>query len=375
MSKTLFTLPPLSPDYSGISSVLHDLGALTVLHDASGCTGTYTGYDEPRWFGSKSPVFCSGMREMDAILGADEKLLQKMEDAQKESRPPFAAVVGSPVPTLIGFDFQGFAAMAQKHLGIPVLGFPAAGINYYDLGQRDAYLVLAERFLNPAPVKNDQKVNLLGASALDGFDDDALRELFRFLNGAGLLPGAVWGTHSGLDEIAESGGAGANWALTAAALPLARYLRERFGTPFIAGLPIGEKNSRKILSFLKNQEHPAGTSARETSSAETLLIGEALFCDSLRGFLEEKTGTVKIGTFFICGKELLREGDLLFSSEDDAEKAMGRVKTVYADPLFEGLLPFGPSKPRFIPIPHCAVSGRLYDESRRRFFTESFAVC
>jgi nitrogenase molybdenum-iron protein alpha/beta subunit len=72
-----YSICPLSPDYSGVASVFHDLGALTILHDASDCTGAYTGYDEPRWFGSSSPTFCSGLRETDAIMGEDGKLLEK----------------------------------------------------------------------------------------------------------------------------------------------------------------------------------------------------------------------------------------------------------------------------------------------------------
>jgi hypothetical protein len=386
MSQLLFTLPPLSPDYSGISSVLHDLGALTVMHDASGCTGTYTGYDEPRWFGSKSPIFCSGLREMDAIFGSDEKLLNKMEKAQRKTQAPFAAIVGSPVPTLIGFDFKGFASMAEKHLGIPVLGFPAAGINYYDQGQRDAYLVLAEHFLDTAPEKNAKRINLLGASALDGFDDAAIQELSALLLEADLLPGAVWGSHSNLEEISRSGGAGANWVLTAAALPLARYLLQRFGTPYIAGLPVGKKNTEQLLSFMKNplaNQSPGGRllsgienairpQGQDALSADTLIIGEALLCASLRGLMEEdpEAGTIKVGTFFSCGKELLREGDYYFANEEDAEKAFreNSLKTVYADPLLEEFLPQGPARPRFISIPHRAVSGRMYDESRRKFF-------
>ncbi|MDR1636045.1 MAG: nitrogenase component 1, partial [Treponema sp.] len=201
MSRILLSLPPLSPDYSGIASALHDLGALTILHDASGCTGTYTGYDEPRWFGSRSPVFCSGLREMDAILGDDEKLLDKMEAALKDSPAPFAAVVGSPVPTLIGFDFQGFAALAEKRLGIPTLGFPAAGFAYYDQGQKEAYLALANRFLDSRVKRQKKRVNLLGASALDGFDDSVLDRLLRILRDAGLEAGAIWGARSGLDEL------------------------------------------------------------------------------------------------------------------------------------------------------------------------------
>ena len=41
-------LSPFAPDYSGVSSVLFDLHTVTAMHDASGCTGNYTGYDEPK---------------------------------------------------------------------------------------------------------------------------------------------------------------------------------------------------------------------------------------------------------------------------------------------------------------------------------------
>jgi hypothetical protein len=78
---------------------------------------------------------------------------------------------------------------------------------------------------------------------------------------------------------------------------------------------------------------------------------------------EAGAGAVRIGSFFSCGKELFREGDLFFTCEDDAEKALAEesLKTIYADPLFEGLLPTGPAKPEFVPVPHRAVSGRLFD--------------
>ena len=38
-------LPTLSPDFSGVCSTLFELGGILAIHDAGGCTGTYTGYD------------------------------------------------------------------------------------------------------------------------------------------------------------------------------------------------------------------------------------------------------------------------------------------------------------------------------------------
>lgn len=51
MSRLCVFMLPLAPDYSGAASALFDLGGIVVMHDASGCTGNFTGYDEPRWDG------------------------------------------------------------------------------------------------------------------------------------------------------------------------------------------------------------------------------------------------------------------------------------------------------------------------------------
>ena len=85
MSRLCVFMLPLAPDYSGAASALFDLGGIVVMHDASGCTGNFTGYDEPRWMGSRSAVYCSGLRRMDAVLGNDEKFIDATLKAAEES--------------------------------------------------------------------------------------------------------------------------------------------------------------------------------------------------------------------------------------------------------------------------------------------------
>ncbi|MDD6196000.1 MAG: hypothetical protein PUB12_03840 [[Clostridium] aminophilum] len=96
MEQLWITLPALSPDYSGVCAALFDLGGMSVIHDASGCTGNYTGYDELRWFGARSMVFCSGLREIDAVLGRDDKLIDHILKASEYTNPTLYAVIRSP---------------------------------------------------------------------------------------------------------------------------------------------------------------------------------------------------------------------------------------------------------------------------------------
>ena len=373
MGKIIYFLPPLAPDYSGAASVFHDLGALTVIHDASGCTGTYTGYDEPRWFGSASPVFCSGLREMDAIMGDDEKLLGKIEAALTDADVSCIVIIGSPVPMIIGFDFAGFAALAEKRTGLPCLAFPATGLAYHDAGQKAAYLAIAERFLSDAGVPAASgTVNILGASPLDGFDDAKLDALIALLQSGGLRAGAVWGMRSDLAALRRTPAAAVNWAVNAAAIPLAEYLRRRFGTPFVAGMPLGAGETERIISGLAAaakdkaaavSRFPPGGKLQADAPARALLVGEGLFCASLRAQMEIERGltSVRIGSLFAESRAVFGGGDMIFDSEEALARALAAngLELVAGDPLIRELLP-PDSSVEFIEIPHRAVSGRLY---------------
>ena len=81
MKNLLKLLSPFAPDQSGASAVLYELGGLMVICDAGGCAGNVCGFDEPRWFTKKSAVFSAGLRDMDAILGRDDRLIEKLSKA------------------------------------------------------------------------------------------------------------------------------------------------------------------------------------------------------------------------------------------------------------------------------------------------------
>ncbi len=180
MAKLSIWIPPFSPDYSGAAAVLFDLKTVTAMHDASGCTGNYTGYDEPRWYGSRSGIFCSGLREIDAVLGNDDKLLDKMETAAEDIKPDIMALIGSPVPMVIGTDMTGLAYELEERTGIPCFGFDTTGTKYYDQGAFMAAKALIDRFAEPMPAIAG-RVNLIGADPMDFGSGEELKLLRDFL--------------------------------------------------------------------------------------------------------------------------------------------------------------------------------------------------
>ena len=107
-------ISPFAPDQSGATAVFCELGGLVVILDAGGCAGNVCGFDEPRWFDSKSAIFSAGLRDMDAILGRDDKLVEKIGKACKKIDGNFVAVIGTPVPAVIGTDYTALRRMIEK---------------------------------------------------------------------------------------------------------------------------------------------------------------------------------------------------------------------------------------------------------------------
>ena len=96
-------------DASGVCSALFELGGMTVMHDASGCNSTYNTHDEPRWYDMDSLVYISGLSELEAVMGDDEKLISDVSDAARQLHPRFIALAGTPIPMITGCDLPAIA--------------------------------------------------------------------------------------------------------------------------------------------------------------------------------------------------------------------------------------------------------------------------
>ena len=132
-------LTPFAPDQSGAVSVLFELGGIVVICDAGGCTGNVCGFDEPRWFEQKSAIFSAGLRDMDAILGRDDRLVAKLADAAEKVDATFAAVIGTPVPAVIATDYLALKRMSEKKINLPILTVNTDGMEHYDKGEEKGF--------------------------------------------------------------------------------------------------------------------------------------------------------------------------------------------------------------------------------------------
>ena len=404
MKQTARIISTYSADVMGVCSALFELGGMTVMHDASGCNSTYTTHDEPRWYDMDSMVYISGISEMEAIMGDDEKLISDIVDAAAVLKPAFIAIAGTPIPTMTGFDFEAVASVIEQRSGIPSFGFPTTGMNTYIHGASMAFAGIAERFVDdPADKRSDGntlqmsarriasvtdsccmrpngiRVNILGLTPLDfsvnGTDDSIVQWLER----EGFEVVSKWAMGSSLDEIRRSAEADVNLIVSAAGYGAARVLYERFGMPYAIGFPAGNElpgllADQMIINVKKFREQGSGERTFESSEISVTsgvfsdgsayengfaaVIGEGITSLSLASTIELECGIpAKVLCATECPEGILRECDRMTPDEDDIIPELEGAAFVIADPLYR---PIVPESAKFIPLPSEAFSGRIY---------------
>ena len=403
-------LSPFAPDQSGASGVLYGLGGLIVICDAGGCTGNICGFDEPRWFlrssGKALPedetpgvILSAGLRDMDAILGRDDQLIEKLKDAAQKLGSPFAALIGTPVPAVIGTDFPALRRMAERKCHLPVLGIPCTGTGLYDEGEEAAYLALFERFASvpsgnssektvapeesavfnttvpekdqttstklseenmanpadslpvdkPAPRPADTVENIvpgrlgvLGATPLNLSTAKPFERLSEALGTDDLL---CYGAAGGLKAVALAQTAEKNIVLSPSGLAAAKKLQMLFGTPYEVAYPL-------LL-----RDFP-GTFAGKRA----LVIHQQVLANEARKrLLAAGCASVTVATFFNLEKELASPGDLRLSEESELRELLesGTYDLVAADRYLARCA--RDYAGTWLHLPHFAVSGECAD--------------
>ena len=379
MERLSLWLPPFSPDYSGASAVLFDLKTVTAMHDASGCTGNYTGYDDPRWYGSHSGIFCSGLRQIDAVLGDDEKLIKKMEAAARDIQPDLMALVGSPVPMVIGADLEGIAVELEERTGIPSFGFDTTGTAYYDRGAFRAAKALMDRYTAKQAAKEaaiERRVNILGALPMDFGKGEEIRDFKRFLAENGYETGLCLAMDYSLSDLKEAASAQVNLAVSRFGFLMAQYMEQRFRIPYLCGFPAGESGEKAWLEALervRETKHSEILNAVEqkdgTEDMSVLIVGEQVMSNSLRYALFREMGITRVTVGCLYGPEpaLTLPGDLDLSDEKKIRQAMNRpeYQMIIADPFLKVLLPENTEK-KFLPFSQYAVSSKLGEADSAR---------
>lgn len=374
-------LSPFAPDQSGAAAVLCEFHGLIIILDAGGCAGNICGFDEPRWFESRSAIFSAGLRDMDAILGRDDRLVEKIGKACEKLSADFIAVIGTPVPAVIGTDYRALSRMIEKKTGIPALTIDTDGTKLYDDGEKKTWKELFKKFAVEKEVEPG-RVGIIGATPLEFggiYEEDFLKKYFVE---KGFSKVVCYGMGDGLDAVREAAAAEKNIVVSPAGIAAAKYLQQKFGTPYELFCPpeiIPEWKERKKQAEQKahkeqieqkmQKEQTAGMwNVEELSEKKILIVHQQVLANTLREELisnymkenmnekaklkvqqssvsnsEEKAGitdiklpdvvtsgdktsdermigqkiNINVASWFMMDKKQKEENDILFKEEDD----------------------------------------------------------
>ena len=403
MKQVSVIISTYTADVSGICSALYELDGMVVIHDPSGCNSTYNTHDEPRWYEQDSLVFISGLSEIDAIMGNDEKFIGDIVRAAKDLSPRFIALVRSPIPMMIGTDFDAIREIIERETGIPTFYFPTNGMHSYVQGVGMALAAVAEHMVETASPSRGT-MNLLGVTPLDFSINGTLASMHAFFEKNGYDIISTFAMGSKPEEIARAGEADINVVVSSAGLAAAKVLRERFGTPYVVGMPVKpftdrllacmektEKDRKNRIAYREEQKEGGQTEPEQTGQIPVeqreqnrqisvgqkeqtgsitdesakkdgsgiCLIGEAVVSQSLAYAMKLRYGSsVRVLCPLEAEEELLAPA--LCQSVDSEEEVRALVRGaagIIADPMYQ---PVCPEQTPFFPLPHEAFSGRIY---------------
>lgn len=348
-------------DVSGVCSALFEFGGMCIMHDASGCNSTYNTHDEPRWYNSDSMVFISALSEMDAIMGDDKKLTDDIISAASDLKPKFIAIAGTPIPAVIGTDLSAIAAECETALDIPAFAVPTDGMHSYLYGAGLAFKELVCRFAEDIPKTEYLSISVLGSTPLDFSVNGYIEDLYSYLSESGFKIIAKLGIGGKTEDIKRIASSHVNLVISSCGLPAAKWLYERFGTPYLLALPIKGDYAQRIVDTIRQIDLGSKIMACFnicSEPADTYIIHEAVTALSLREYLNTYHGISACAIY-------PPDTDCLFSfpyniiadSEQTLKEHLKKAKRIIADPMYK---PICPKNAEFIPFAHEAFSGRIY---------------
>lgn len=398
MKQAQRVLSTYAVDLFGIVSALYELGGLVVMHDASGCNSTYATHDEPRWYDTPSMVYISGLCEIDTIQGNDQRLIDNIAEVAEEAKPAFIAIGGSPMPNAIGTDFRALERLISKRTGIPTMGFRTDGIHSYLPGAGAAYGELARRFVAPperTPELPAKRVNILGLTPLDFSVVGNATTLKELLRANGFTIQSAWSMGDTLEQLRTAANADVNAVVSSTGFYAAQYLQEKYGIPYVVGIPMGGASTKEWLEALRqgDSSYLTGLTGREPyhkaqyaladlnswkvdhlfdgSTCDILAIGEPVWLLSLGRALQHRSiRNVRLLCPMADGPELLLKGMGIASVESVIAAECRKARRIIADPIYARLIPEAPE--RFLRFPHEAYSGRHYRQEIPLFVGPAF---
>ena len=242
-------LPTPSDRMGIIWSLLAVQGAIVLEYGPAGTTHYSMGLYGGLGLRFQNRLFTTHMSEDDVVMGDVTRLEEAIIELDKSYAPKVIFVVASSVTAVIGTDIKGVCRYMQNEVEAKLVAFEQGGFRGdYSVGLAETYKLLVRNLPKKDVAQEAGVYNIIGASAWRYRMASDIWEIKSLLDEAlGLRCNACLCCDTSVDELQAMGKAQVNIVLGNEGLAAAKYLQEKFGTPYVYAVPYGYNGT---LSFL-----------------------------------------------------------------------------------------------------------------------------
>ena len=242
-------LPTPSDRMGIIWSLLAVQGAIVLEYGPAGTTHYSMGLYGGLGLRFQNRMFTTHMSEDDVVMGDVTRLEDAIVELDKSYAPKVIFVVASSVTAVIGTDIKGVCRYMQNEVKAKLVAFEQGGFRGdYSIGLAETYKLLVRNLPKKGVAQEAGVYNIIGASAWRYRMASDIWEVKSLLDEAlGLSCNACLCCDTSVDELEDMGLAQVNIVLGNEGLTAAKYLQEKFGTPYVYAVPYGYNGT---LSFL-----------------------------------------------------------------------------------------------------------------------------
>ena len=191
-------------------------------------------------------LYSTHIDDIDVTLGGVERVTDAIDRIVRNKEVKAVFLLPTAVPEIIGTDFGALVSeIAPRYLEADVIHFGFSGLTTeFNRGVQECLLTLVTKLAKDISKDKKRYFNIIGSCAdFMRFHGDA-DELVRIMRGAfGMKPRCVLSSAASIDDIKDIGAARMNLVIRKEGVPAAKYLKERFGAPFLEGRPYGVKGT------------------------------------------------------------------------------------------------------------------------------------
>lgn len=242
-------LPTPSDRMGIIWSLLAVQGAIVLEYGPAGTTHYSMGLYGGLGLRFQNRMFTTHMSEDDVVMGDVTRLEDAIVELDESYAPKVIFVVASSVTAVIGTDIKGVCRYMQNEVKAKLVAFEQGGFRGdYSIGLAETYKLLVRNLPKKDVAQEAGVYNIIGASAWRYRMASDIWEVKSLLDEAlGLSCNACLCCDTSVEELEDMGLAQVNIVLGNEGLAAAKYLQEKFGTPYVYDVPYGYNGT---LSFL-----------------------------------------------------------------------------------------------------------------------------